>query len=78
MVLASVSVPSGTRSRLMTRIQIMSGVISMISLVDLMYNGESAVNKKDGDNILKKYKISKLNQLVKQIKSGVVFTKIGD
>ena len=56
----------------------MSGVISMISLVDLVYNGESAVNKRDGDNILNKYKILKLNQLVKQIKSGEVFTKIGD
>ena len=41
-----------------------------------MYNGETTVNERDCEdflNILKKYKILKLNQMVKQIKSGVVF-----
>ena len=44
-----------------------------------MYNGESTVHERDCEdflNILKKYKILKLNQLIKQIKSGVVFTII--
>ena len=54
----------------------MNGVFSKFMIIDLVYNGKSTVNERDCEdflNIFKKYKILKLNQLVKQIKSGVVF-----
>ena len=50
----------------------MNGVFSKFMIHDLVYNGKSTVNERDCEdflNMFKKYKILKLNQLVKQIKS---------
>ena len=84
LVLASVSTPSGTCSRLMTKIQHKLWINPYersikkiyIYLVDLVYNGESTVKERGCEDflkILKKYNILKVKSTGKLIKYCIVF-----